>query len=122
MEKCCKQCVNPETVASIKQAMMSDEALYDIADFFKALGDSTRMKILTALLSHEACVTELSEAIGLGQSAISHQLRVLRQNNLVKFRKEGKSTFYALDDSHVRLLLSQAVEHVLHTRHKVAHK
>ncbi|SUP43433.1 ArsR/SmtB family transcription factor [Veillonella criceti] len=85
-----------------------------LADLFKVLGDSTRLRIVQQLLNKEMCVTDIAEAMGMGQSAISHQLRVLRQARLVTFRKEGKTALYSLNDDHVVVLLSQGIEHVSH--------
>jgi ArsR family transcriptional regulator len=112
---CCANCVNPEAVAQIRKKMLREEMLYDIADFFKVLGDSTRLKILYALLGSEVCVGDLSLALGLNQSSVSHQLRILRQNDMVKFRKDGKVVYYSLDDEHVENMLAQGAEHLLHT-------
>ncbi|KAF1683284.1 MULTISPECIES: metalloregulator ArsR/SmtB family transcription factor [unclassified Veillonella] len=85
-----------------------------LADLFKVLGDPTRLRIVQQLLNKEMCVTDIAEAMGMGQSAISHQLRVLRQARLVTFRKEGKTALYSLNDEHVVVLLSQGIEHVSH--------
>ncbi|MCL2854448.1 MAG: metalloregulator ArsR/SmtB family transcription factor [Defluviitaleaceae bacterium] len=112
-EMCCAGCINPARVAQIRKSMVRDETLYDIADFFKVLGDSTRLKILFALLGSEVCVGDLSTALGISQSSVSHQLRILRQNNVVKFRKQGKAAFYSLDDEHVEALLTEGLEHLL---------
>ena len=86
----------------------------ELADLFKVLGDPTRIRIVQQLLNKEMCVTDIAEAMGMGQSAISHQLRVLRQARLVAFRKEGKTVYYGLNDEHVVMLLSQGIEHVSH--------
>lgn len=86
-----------------------------LAELFKVLGDPTRLRILQQLMSKEMCVSEIAEAIEMGQSAVSHQLRVLRQARLVTFRKEGKTAWYTLNDDHVFALLSQGIEHVSHT-------
>lgn len=109
-------CVNIEVVEKLKENMMNEEILYDIADFFKVFGDSTRLKILCTLLSGELCVGDLCEILQINQSAISHQLRILRQNDLVKFKKQGKTVFYSLDDDHVSILLKQGIEHILHKK------
>jgi len=107
-------CVALGKIEQIRKSMIKEEVLYDIADFFKVLGESTRLKILYALLKGEVCVGELSESLNISQSSVSHQLRTLRQNNLVKFRKQGKVVFYSLDDAHVEDLLNQSLEHLLH--------
>lgn len=107
-------CVDPVRVEQVKNSMVADEVLYDTADFFKIFGDSTRLKILFVLKKAELCVGDLSEVLGMNQSAVSHQLRLLRQNNVVKFRKKGKIVFYSLDDAHVETLLVQGIEHVSH--------
>ena len=86
----------------------------ELADLFKVLGDPTRIRIVQQLLNKEMCVMDIAEAMGMGQSAISHQLRVLRQARLVAFRKEGKTVYYSLNDEHVVMLLSQGIEHVSH--------
>ncbi len=107
-------CFDKDKVNIIKDKSLSDEIIYDMADFFKVFSDSTRVKILYTLLESEMCVGDLVEALNLNQSAISHQLRVLRQNNIVKFRKEGKAVIYSLDDSHVFEILSQGLSHLMH--------
>ena len=89
-----------------------DEILYDLADLFKIFGDSTRLKILYVLFESEMCVNDIANLLGMTQSAISHQLRALKQSKLVKYRREGKTVFYSLSDSHVRTILDQGMEHV----------
>ena len=89
-----------------------DEVLYKLADLFKVFGDATRIRILYALSGGELCVCDIAELLGLTQSAISHQLRTLKQFSLVKFRRDGKTVFYSLADSHVATILTQGVEHV----------
>jgi ArsR family transcriptional regulator len=86
----------------------------DLADFFKVFGDGTRIKLLFALLNQELCVHDISKMLNMNQSAISHQLRYLRQNRLVKVRKEGKASFYSLDDDHVVEILTKGMEHISH--------
>lgn len=90
----------------------SEEVLYRLANLFKTFGDPTRIRILSALKQHELCVCDIAELLGMTQSAISHQLRVLKQMELVKFRKEGKTVFYSLADSHVSTILNQGLDHV----------
>lgn len=92
--------------------MPDDEILYDLADLFKIFADSTRIKILYALLESELCVCDIAQQLGMNQSAISHQLRVLKQSKLVKYRRAGKAILYSLADGHVRAILDQGMEHV----------
>lgn len=95
---------------------LEKEFLLDLAEFFKVFGDGTRIRILQLLLTGEKNVSELAEGLDMTQSAISHQLRVLRQNDLVKYRKEGKAVFYSLDDEHVKEVLEQGMSHIRHKR------
>ena len=92
------------------------EFIHEMAEFFKIFGDGTRIRILQTLLEGEKNVGDLAEALEMSQSAVSHQLRVLRQNDLVKYRKEGKVVFYSLDDEHVENVLQQGMAHVRHKR------
>lgn len=92
--------------------MPDDEILYELADLFRVFGDSTRIKILYALHDQELCVQDIAAAVGLSQSAVSHQLRVLKDSKLVRFRRDGKTVYYALDDDHVRSILSLGMEHI----------
>lgn len=89
-----------------------DEILYDLAELFKVFGDSTRIKILCALFETELCVYDIARLLNLTQSSVSHQLRILKNSKLVKFRREGKSIFYSLDDEHVRKIISMGMEHI----------
>jgi len=103
--------VHRGTVAKVKK-MLGDDALFArLAEFYKALGDPTRAKILYALSAYELCVCDIAEIIGMSDSVVSHQLRILRNMRLVKFRKEGRSAFYSLDDRHIEVLLMQGMEH-----------
>ena len=104
--------IDIEKVNKIKKVMPSDDLLFDIAEVFKVFGDTTRMKIISALLESELCVGDISEITNSTQSAISHQLRVLKQAKLVKFRKEGKTVYYSLDDEHVKEVYEVALSHV----------
>ena len=90
--------------------------LYDLAELFKVFGDTTRVKIISALFEAEMCVCDIAELLSMTQSAISHQLRVLRQARLVKHRKEGKVVFYSLDDEHIKTIFNQGLEHILEPR------
>ncbi len=96
----------------IKESQPEDEYLYALAELFKVFGDSTRIKILYALFANELCVGDIAEVLGMNQSAVSHQLRILKDAKLVRFRREGKSIFYALDDDHVRTIISMGMDHV----------
>lgn len=92
--------------------MPDDEVLYELADLFRVFGDSTRIKILYALHENELCVQDIANAVELSQSAVSHQLRVLKDTKLVRFRRDGKTVYYALDDDHVRSILSMGMDHI----------
>ena len=105
-------CVQEDTVHRLLEEMPAEEDLYDLAELFKVFGDSTRIKILYALFGAELCVGDLAQLLGMSQTAVSHQLRVLRTNKLVKGRKEGKIVFYSLADDHVRTILGQGMDHV----------
>ncbi len=95
-----------------KSQIPDEDSLFDLAELFKIFGDSTRIKILFALLDKESAVNEIAEKLSMTQSAISHQLRILKTNRLVKCRKEGKSSIYSLADSHVTSILNQGIEHI----------
>lgn len=92
---------------------MTEEQLFDLAELFKVFGDSTRIKILYALSDKEMNVSDIALALNMNQSAISHQLRVLKNSKLVKNRRDGKAIFYSLDDSHVKTIIDQGMEHIL---------
>ena len=95
---------------------LQQEVIQELAEFFKIFGDATRIRILQTLLEGERNVGDLADVLEMSQSAVSHQLRVLRQNDLVKYRKEGKSVFYSLDDEHIRMVLEQGMTHLRHKR------
>lgn len=101
-----------EQVEKVNQEMPDEEILYDLAELFKIFGDSTRIKILYVLFESEMCVYDIAQLLHMTQSAISHQLRALKQSKLVKYRREGKTVFYSLADGHVRTILGQGMEHV----------
>ena len=110
---CCDSCEVHENLVKIVNETMPDETeLYDLAELFKVFGDSTRIQILFVLFEAEVCVCDLAKALNMTQSAISHQLRVLKQMSLVKFRRDGKTIFYSLADSHVATIMNQGLEHV----------
>lgn len=96
----------------VHDRMPSEEMLYDLADLFKVFADTTRIKILYALMEDDMCVACIAEAVGVSQSAVSHQLRVLKQARLVKFRREGKQIIYSLSDDHVHTVLAQGMTHI----------
>lgn len=104
-----------ERVHRAKGRMVGERTAQRLADTFKALSDPTRVRIISALLHNELCVYELAETVGVSQSAASHQLRMLRDMRLVRFRKDGRHVFYALDDDHIRDLFREGLEHVSHT-------
>ena len=112
IEKCEIVETHPEIVKAVNEQMPQEEILYDLAELFKVFGDSTRIKILYVLFESEMCVCDIAQILQMSQSAISHQLRVLKQNHLVKFRREGKSVLYSLSDDHVRRIINQRLEHV----------
>lgn len=109
---CEEENVHPDVVEQVREKLPPDELLYDLAELFKMFGDSTRVKILYALLESELCVCDLAKLMDVSQSAVSHQLRVLKSGKLVKCRREGKTMFYSLADEHVVRILSQGMEHV----------
>ena len=105
--------VHEEVVNQVLEVMPTDEELQSLADFFRIFGDSTRIRILYALSQSELCVCDIASLLGMGQSAISHQLRILKQMRLVKFRREGKSVLYSLADGHIETILAQGMEHIV---------
>ena len=94
--------------------MPSDDLLFDVSDFFKILGDSTRLRILCALDNEEMCVCDIANLLNMTKSSISHQLRILKEDMLVKSRKLGKEVYYSLNDEHVKMVLEIAIEHITH--------
>ena len=105
-------CLDENGVETVRRQMPDEDDLYDLAELYKVFGDSTRIKILYVLFSAELCVYDIARLLGMTQSAVSHQLRILKDAKLVKFRREGKSIFYTLDDDHVRAILSLGMEHL----------
>lgn len=112
VERCDLNCAHKDVVGSVLKRMPEEETLYDLAELFKVFGDSTRMKILCALFEAEMCVCDIAELLNMSQSAISHQLRVLKQAKLVKNRRDGKTIYYSLADDHVRTIFNQGLEHI----------
>jgi DNA-binding transcriptional ArsR family regulator len=110
------ECTNEEAVKQVKSNMLNENILLKVADNFKIFGDLTRLKILQALYQRELCVCDLTAVLDANQSTISHQLRVLRSKNLVKFRKEGKMAYYSLADKHVVKIMEMGLEHATEKR------
>ncbi|MCM1273309.1 MAG: metalloregulator ArsR/SmtB family transcription factor [Clostridium sp.] len=112
-EGCCETvCVHDNLLKIVRETLPPETELYDLAELFKIFGDSTRIRILFVLFEVEVCVCDLAEALNMTQSAISHQLKILKQSKLVKSRREGKSIFYSLADDHVRTIIAQGCEHI----------
>jgi DNA-binding transcriptional ArsR family regulator len=111
-DQCECSILHEEIVAKVRLLMPDDETLFNLADLFKMFGDSTRVRIVSALLHSEMCVCDIAALLGMSKSAISHQLRSLRQTKLVKNRREGKIVYYSLDDDHVRTIFAQGLRHV----------
>lgn len=105
--------VNQKDVDKVTKALPDEEILYDVAELFKVFGDSTRIKIICALFESEMCVYDLAATLQMTQSAISHQLRILKNANLVKFRRDGKLIYYSLDDEHVQQIFDAGYKHVI---------
>ena len=111
--ECCEFLqVHQDVVDEVIKRMPDEDLLMDLSELFKVFGDSTRIKILYVLLESDMCVCDLAQILNMTQSAISHQLRILKQSKLVKYRREGKTVFYSLADGHVRTILDQGMEHV----------
>ena len=112
IEKCSCNVIHKDTVIKVKEKLPKEETLYDLAELFKVFGDSTRIKILCALFESEMCVCDLSALLSISQSAISHQLRVLKSARLVKFRRDGKVIYYSLDDEHIKNIFDEGLKHI----------
>ncbi len=111
--ECCETFqTHEELLKVVSEKMPNEDKLYDLAELFKVFGDSTRIRILYVLFEAEVCVCDLAETLSMTQSAISHQLKILKQSKLVKSRREGKSVFYSLADGHVRTIIAQGREHI----------
>lgn len=104
--------IHYDTVDKVKEHIPQEELLYDLSDLFKVFGDTTRIKIICVLFQSEMCVCDIAAALNMTQSAISHQLRVLKQARLVKYRKEGKVVYYSLEDDHVKRIFDQGLLHI----------
>ena len=112
VECCDVTCVHEDMIQKVKRRMPAEELMYGLADFYKVFGDATRVKILCVLLESEMCVCDIAQLLNMTQSAISHQLQVLKKSKLVKYRRDGKTVFYSLADGHVRTIIDQGMEHV----------
>lgn len=110
--KCEYMHIHQDIVCRLNSLMPSDEQLYDLASLYSVFADSTRIRILYALYEDEMCVCDLAKLLNMTVSAVSHQLKVLKINKLVKYRKEGKTVFYSLDDDHVKVILRLGMEHI----------
>ena len=112
-DEICEGCeVHEDLLKIVNETLPEETELYDLAELFKVFGDSTRIRILCVLFEAEVCVCDLAKVLNMTQSAISHQLRILKQNKLVKNRREGKSIFYSLADDHVRTIINQGRDHI----------
>ncbi len=110
---CDEPCAHEDVVGKVRDVLPDDDTLYELADLFKMFGDSTRMKILFVLMESEMCVCDIAELLGISQSAISHQLRILKQSKLISSRREGKNIICFLADDHVKSIIAQGLSHVL---------
>lgn len=112
IECCDEYCTHGDVIHAVQPQLPEDEKLYDLAELFKIFGDSTRIRILYVLFEAEMCVCDIAEVLNMTQSAISHQLRLLKQAKLVKYRRDGKTVYYSLADEHVRTIIGQGMEHI----------
>ena len=113
LESCKCTIIHKDVVEKVKESLPEEKILYDLADFFKAFSDSTRIKILHALFKEELCVCDLAALLDMSQSAISHQLRVLKNSRLVSFRRDGKVIYYSLADEHIKHIFDAGFKHIL---------
>ena len=112
IEKCNCNIIHNDVVEKVKSQLPQEEILYDLAEFFKVFGDSTRIKIICALFESEMCVCDLAALLNVSQSAISHQLRTLKGARLVRYRREGKVIYYSLDDEHIKHIFDEGLKHI----------
>lgn len=112
VESCSCNIIHKDVVEEVKDKLPQEEILYDLAELFKVFGDSTRIKIICSLFESEMCVCDLSALLNISQSAISHQLRVLKSARLVKFRRAGKVIYYSLDDDHIKQIFDAGLHHI----------
>ncbi len=109
---CCLDGHHHESIPDVTQKIPDDDTIFEASEFFKALSDSSRLKIITSLLTRELCVQDISERVSLSQSAVSHQLRVLRAARIVKYRKDGKMVYYSIDDEHIAEIIGTTIYHL----------
>ena len=112
VETCEEKSIHPEQIYTVVKDLPPEETLFDLAELFKIFGDSTRIKILYVLFEAELCVCDIAAVLNMSQSAISHQLRTIKQARLVKNRREGKTVYYSLADDHVKTIIGMAIEHL----------
>lgn len=112
LDKCNCTVIHEDTITKVKDKLPQEETLYDLAELFKVFGDTTRIKIICALYESEMCVCDLAALLNMTQSAISHQLRTLKANRLVKFKRAGKVVYYSLDDEHIMRIFNEGLNHV----------
>ena len=112
LDSCFCNIIHEDLVTEVKDRLPDDEILYDLAEFFKVFGDSTRIKIICSLFENEMCVCDLAALLGVTQSAISHQLRTLKAARLVRYRREGKVVYYSLDDEHIKHIFDEGLRHI----------
>lgn len=113
LDVCMDFMVHREILDSIDKDALSDDVVNELAEFFKVFGDATRLRILHALSMAEMCVCDLCELLGMNQSAVSHQLKVLRQSRLIKYRREGRNVYYSLDDEHIQQIFDVGLKHIM---------
>ena len=112
VEVCEVSVIHEDVLARVKARMPDEAPVYEVSELFKVFGDSTRIRILYLLFESEMCVCDIAQLLGMTQSAISHQLQVLKKSKLVKYRRQGKTVFYSLADAHVRAIIGQGMEHI----------
>lgn len=112
IEQCDYIHVHKDIIEKVEELMPAEEKLMDLAEFFKVFGDTTRIRILYVLFQSEMCVCDIANLLNMTQSAISHQLKTLKQMQLVKYRREGKTVFYSLSDGHIKTIINQGMEHI----------
>lgn len=112
-DRCASTEVHQDLVKIVEEALPEEETMTDLADLFKIFGDLSRLKILFVLFEHEVCVCDLAEMLNMTDSAVSHQLKILRSNKLIKSRRDGKSVFYSLLDDHVKTIIEQGMDHIM---------